>query len=160
MKKITKFRILHPATREEQPVVEPRLLKLNKEVFRAIKYRNTFSVTKARFLPDGDSHCVVISFDEESGTKMKLKIDGEAFYEVDTEMQLQGNAELDIDGLVVDFVWELDQVPKFSFFTRDSSVDTNVVGSSSGGGNDSESASSAKPWQDHEHIYVLQIIGM
>lgn len=166
MKKISKFCCCNSGTDGDQPPLRQRSksqrsLRLDREVFRVGKQENAFSVMKAHVTPNGDSHSIVISFNEEGETQiMKLIINGATFYTVDTKEQLRGNTDLNIDGLVVDFVWELDQVPKFSFFTRDSSVDTNVVGSSSGGGNDSESASSAKPWQDHEHIYVLQIIGM
>ncbi|PKU64988.1 hypothetical protein MA16_Dca004603 [Dendrobium catenatum] len=133
------------------------------EVLHVIKRNNAFSVREARFFPDGNLYSLVISFDSKKGTKMKLTIENKKFYEVDTKWQLRGNAVLSIDGLVVDFLWDLIRQPvKFSFRTRAFPLDGKAAGSSGGGnGNDDgEFDSDAEQWEDYEDIYLLEILGI
>ncbi|PKU63956.1 hypothetical protein MA16_Dca021585 [Dendrobium catenatum] len=163
MKKLSKICCRHSDTDEEQPrlvrrsVLQSGLSRPNREVLRVRKVENAFSVANARFSPNGNSHSIVINLDKEDGTKMELIIDGEPFYEADTREKIRGNAELNIDGMAVDFVWDLAQLPKFSFYVREAASAGGGGGSSSNDGGD---AGEAKQWEDHVHVYLLQILGL
>ncbi|KAH0454362.1 hypothetical protein IEQ34_016286 [Dendrobium chrysotoxum] len=138
--------------------------KSNEQVLWAKKYPNSYSVSDARFLTDGDPHSIVISFEGEERTQMKLMIDDEMVYEVETKETLRGKLELTntSDGMVVDFFWDLVEIPKkFSFYTRELSSNTRtVVGSSSRGGIEEEIAYYLDPWQfSYRHVHALEILG-
>ncbi|KAH0454233.1 hypothetical protein IEQ34_016157 [Dendrobium chrysotoxum] len=162
-KRVSKLCCGHLDTDVEQPRLFQRsvpqlgLSGPTREVLHVRKVENAFSVAKARFSPNGNSHSIVINLNKENETKMELLIDGERFYEADTKQKFGGNAELNIDGMVVDFVWDLAQFPNFSFYTR---VAAPAGGGGSGGGrNVGGDAGEAKQWQDDVHVYLLEILG-
>ncbi|PKU63955.1 hypothetical protein MA16_Dca021584 [Dendrobium catenatum] len=138
--------------------------KLNEQVLWAKKYPNSYSVSDARFLTDGDPHSIVISFEGEGRTQMKLTIDDEMVYEVETKEARRGKLELHTsEGMVVDFFWDLVAVPKkFSFYTREFSSNTRTVaGSFSRGSLEEEIAYYVDPWQfSYNHIHALEILGI
>ncbi|PKU63959.1 hypothetical protein MA16_Dca021588 [Dendrobium catenatum] len=92
------------------PETQPYVTSSNIEALRIRKCKNTFFISETRFSSDGAPHSVMISF-ENGGTKMHVKIDGRKIYIVDITEKVQGNEELIIDGMVVDFVWYLNRIP-------------------------------------------------
>ncbi|PKU80909.1 hypothetical protein MA16_Dca009321 [Dendrobium catenatum] len=127
----------------------PASKELNYELFHAVKNKNTFSVEKAHFLKEDDSHSVVVSLDKEGGANLSLIIDDEKVFEVDTKGRLEGTERLRIDGLLVDFMWDLFKTPKrFLFLTREFSFHTKAFGEL-GYQND---------WEDCEHVNALEIL--
>ncbi|KAH0455143.1 hypothetical protein IEQ34_017067 [Dendrobium chrysotoxum] len=130
--------------------------EVNYELFYAVKNKSTFSVEKAHFLKDDDSHSVVVSldkevinWDKEGGANLSLIIDDEKIFEVDTKGRLEGTERLRIDGLLVDFMWDLFKTPKrFIFLTREFSFHTKAFGE----------LGYQKDWEDCEHVNALEIL--
>ncbi|KAH0454601.1 hypothetical protein IEQ34_016525 [Dendrobium chrysotoxum] len=138
------------------PGTQPYVTSNNIESLRIRKCKNTFFISETRFSSNGPPHSVMISF-ENGGIKMHVKIDGRKIYTVDITKKVQGNEELNIDGMVVDFVWYLNRIPlRFLFYTRESSSHAEDLGSSS---HSDGPDSSAKDWNDHKHIYLVHILG-
>ncbi|KAH0454943.1 hypothetical protein IEQ34_016867 [Dendrobium chrysotoxum] len=131
----------------------------DRQVLQVKKRNNAFSITNVRFIDYGDTHRIVISFHNTEGRMMKLTIDNKTIYEVDTRLQFRGNTKLDIEDMVVDFVWDLIRKPvKFSFRTRGFPLDS---GSSAGYGEDGELVDSdAEKWEDYEVLNLIEIVGV
>lgn len=150
-----------PDSRLKYPLEEPYLTGCNMEVLRIRMRENALRVTETRFLPNGDSHSVTISFGF-TATKMTLKIDDQTLSKAKNIAENRGNVELNIDGRVVDFVWNFSRTPmKFSFYTRKYPSDTNAASCSTNNNDDYDAKldSEAKNWNEHVHIYMVEIFG-
>ncbi|KAL0911412.1 hypothetical protein M5K25_019553 [Dendrobium thyrsiflorum] len=88
------------------------------QVIEVTKCNNSYSTGPIRFQPDGDVHRVVISIEQEGGTRIKLIMDGVTIYEEETMGKFVGNVKLNIDGMVIDFLWLLNQVPVMFIFRK------------------------------------------
>ncbi|KAK8961947.1 hypothetical protein KSP40_PGU002394 [Platanthera guangdongensis] len=92
-----------------------------------IKCDGVFSTPEACFSHYGPNHTLVIRLEEEEqqqpNVKMKVLVDDNVVYEVDTENRFQENMNFMVDKMEVDFTWDLRDSPAhFSFKTwpRDS----------------------------------------
>ncbi|PKU64986.1 hypothetical protein MA16_Dca004601 [Dendrobium catenatum] len=131
----------------------------DRQVLHVKKRNNAFSITNIRFIDYGDTHRIAISFHNRERRTMKLTIDNETIYEVDTRLQFRGNTKLNIEDMVVDFVWDLIEKPvRFSFRTRGLPLDS---GSSAGYGEDGELVDSdTEKWEDYEVLNSIEIVGV
>lgn len=152
---------LEPQSREDlDSHLKPHPIAQNTKAIYARMRENVLYVKEIRFLPDGELHSVIIRFNN-SRTEMTLKIDGAAIDKVENIEENQGNVELNIEGLVVDFVWDFVHFPmRFSFYTRKFPSNTEAASSSnySGDDNTGELNSQAKHWNDHAHVYIVHIL--
>ncbi|PKU66163.1 hypothetical protein MA16_Dca009537 [Dendrobium catenatum] len=89
------------------------------QVIEATKSNDSYSAGPIRFKPNGDAHRVVISIEQEGGTRMiRLFMDAVTMYEEEIMGKFVGNVQLFIDGMVLDFLWLLNQVPVMFIFRK------------------------------------------
>ncbi|PKU82231.1 hypothetical protein MA16_Dca013423 [Dendrobium catenatum] len=93
------------------------------QVIRAINNGGQFAAPNARFSAKGQEHNVTISLritDRVESWVMRLIVDGVILYElritVLSRSNWQGTNKLSIDGMTVDFSWDLDGDPMKFFF--------------------------------------------
>lgn len=132
----------------------------NCRLLQVKRNNNAFTITMARFSPNGITHNVVIDF-KKGGTQMNMNIEGEQLLTIDTKKQPHGNFKFVIDGMFVEFVWNIKIKPmRFLFHTRISITD------SSGSSHDGESSDACKStwhnkkWKRHDEGYTLDIYGV
>ncbi|KAK8918809.1 hypothetical protein KSP39_PZI021769 [Platanthera zijinensis] len=117
---------------------------------RVNKHMGAFSTDEARFFVGGPKHKVVIKFVEpmQDTEKMRLIIDdGVIVYEVKRQSNFRGNTIINVDGMMVDFVWDLECRPAAWFFFRTRVGDGGI-------GEDSE-----LQWEDMAVSHKLTILG-
>ncbi|KAH0454547.1 hypothetical protein IEQ34_016471 [Dendrobium chrysotoxum] len=88
------------------------------QVIEVTKCNDSYSTGPIRFKPNGDVHRVVISIEQEGGTRIRLIMDGVTIYEEETMGKFVGKVKLNIDGMVIDFLWLLNQVPVMFIFRK------------------------------------------
>ncbi|KAK8942971.1 hypothetical protein KSP39_PZI008859 [Platanthera zijinensis] len=92
------------------------------KMFKLIKCDGVFSTPEACFSNYGPNHTLVIRLEEEEqqqpNVKMKVLVDDNVVYEVDTKNRFQENMNFKVDKMEVDFTWDLRDSPAyFSFKT-------------------------------------------
>ncbi|PKU82230.1 hypothetical protein MA16_Dca013422 [Dendrobium catenatum] len=119
------------------------------QVISTTRFGGLFTAPNARFSADGKQHNVQIGVEdnEGGGWTMRFFMDGEIFYEVVIRREnVRWNVEFYIDGVAVDFYWDLSKSPnKFLFRSK-------IIG---GGG--SEIIEEWSEWC--EGYYTLLILG-
>ncbi|KAK8962280.1 hypothetical protein KSP40_PGU010517 [Platanthera guangdongensis] len=91
------------------------------QVLSLIRMRGAFSTKSACFSPNGPAYDLAIYLEdpEQKYVDMMVVIDEEVVYEVKTRKRTEENVKLEVDGMTVNFSWDLTNSPAiFSFKTR------------------------------------------
>ncbi|KAH0454942.1 hypothetical protein IEQ34_016866 [Dendrobium chrysotoxum] len=135
----------HPNQLVPERTLGQDMRHLRTYAMRGKKHGNGYLISEAHFLPNGNLHDIVISFDGEERTKMMVAIDNKIVSELNIKDELEGTIELYLndgqylnDGLVIVFIWDLSLTTKrFKFLTKPLSHKTATDSSSYNNGDNS-----------------------